>query len=46
MVERIKSGLRSFALEISPRTMQSGAVEIDSDQIITLTENKQDPFRV
>lgn len=46
MVERIKSGLLSFALEISLWTMRSRAVEIDSGQIITLLENKQDPFRV
>ena len=43
LIERVKSSLRSFVLEISRRTMLHSRVpdEVDSDQIETITENNQ-----
>ena len=46
MIKRVKSGLRSCVLEISPWTMDDAPrldrpVEVDSDQIETIIENNQ-----
>ena len=42
LIERVKSGLRSFVLEISRWTMLHGrADQVDSDQIKKLIENNQ-----
>ena len=45
VTEHVKSGLQSFVLEISDWTMNipqlSSPVEVDSNQIKTLTENNQ-----